>query len=90
MKNFQIIFIFISLIFQSQIQAKIYTGIEFSEQEKALHLSKIDILTAEASKCLNNTYADHVNFFKKIRFLNTTATAVTQKAGSLKLQMVGY
>ncbi len=44
--------------------AAVYTGITFTDQEKALHLSRIDALTTEASKCLNETYNEHVRFFR--------------------------
>lgn len=59
-----IAFILVSLLSASSFAA-VYTGIEFSEAEKQLHLSKIEALTDEAAKCLNETYSSHVNFFKK-------------------------
>lgn len=52
------------LLFSFNVSAQVYTGITFTESEKALHLSKINALTSEASKCLNDTYKDHVQFFQ--------------------------
>lgn len=48
----------------ANVNAQLYTGITFTEEEKALHLSKIDQITEVASSCLNETYQDHVQFFQ--------------------------
>lgn len=63
MKSFFII-LFWGLIINSQAMAKIYTGIEFTDAEKKLHLSQIDVITTEAGKCLNDTYLEQTQFMK--------------------------
>lgn len=42
----------------------VYTGIEFSEEEKNLHASKIEVLTETAANCLERKYENHINFFE--------------------------
>lgn len=58
-----LIYLGLNVVSYSSAKAQVYTGISFTDEEKALHLSKIDTLTTEASKCLNDTYNDHVRFF---------------------------
>lgn len=48
----------------TQAQARLYTGITFTEEEKSIHLSKVDQITEVAASCLNETYQDHVQFFQ--------------------------
>ncbi len=57
---------FMLLVFTSfNSNAAVYTGIEFSKEEKALHQSKIVELTIEASKCLEDTYQSHLSFLNQ-------------------------
>jgi hypothetical protein len=41
----------------------VYTGIEFSEEEKALHASRIETITKTSADCLERKFENHINFF---------------------------
>lgn len=59
-------FTFVLLTFFSiSSYARTYTGIEFTDAEIQLHKSKVNELTAEAARCLNTTYNEHVDFFNR-------------------------
>ena len=58
--------IFFSLIIANLFaSANTYTGIEFSDDEKRLHASRIDVLTETAANCLERKYENHINFHKR-------------------------
>jgi len=57
---------FIHLLFVHLLSwSAVYTGIEFSDEEKALHASKIEVITTKSSGCLERRYEEHMEFFKE-------------------------
>ncbi len=87
---FKIVFAIISLFAGAKAQALI----DFSAAEKAEHQQKLPVILQTAAKCLDATYADHVQFFDRYQaskyYGNRRADYRTLEQRASALQASGF